>query len=150
MTAWWQDLSERERLLLMAGGAVVLLAVLVFLVINPITGFRQDARGEYQSAAETYRRVTLAAAAPRDGASTDAAELRSVLTSSASRSQIVISRLNNLEGAIDLSISATEPARLYGWLAVLEEQHGVHVRSAQIRPATTQGVTARLTLAPGG
>ena len=149
MTAWWNDLSARERQLLMIGGAVVAFAVLFFLIIRPLTTYRQNAMLDYDRAVSTYRQVTIAAAAPQEGA-LDPAALRSVITSSAQASGIVINRISSQGAVLDVSIAGTSPARLYGWIAGLEAQHNVHVQSAQLRPSSENGVTARLTLMGGG
>ena len=150
MTAWWQDLSERERQLIMIGGGVVAAALVLFLVVSPLLSFRNEARADYTSAAETYRRVVLAAAAAGNEGTSDPAAVRSVVTSTANRSGIALDRIASDGGVIDISIGNTQAARLYGWLTALEEQHQIVVRNAQIRSSGTQGISARMTLAPGG
>lgn len=147
--AWWHDLSARERTLILAGGGVLALAVLYFLIIRPLSGYQQTAMADYDRSVRTFRQVTMAAAAPQDGAF-DPANLRSVITSSATQSGIVINRISSQDNAIDISIAGTSPARLYNWLSILEEQHRVHVQSAQVRPSSESGVIARLTLVGGG
>lgn len=147
--SWWQDLSARERLLIAICAGVIALAMLVFLVIRPIGEYRANAVVEFEQATETYKRVQLAAASPRQEGSTDFSELRSLLTRTAQSSGIVINRIATRNQVMELSTAGSTPARLYGWLALLEEQHQVHVQVAQIRPASGNNVTALLNLAPG-
>ncbi|MEM9232628.1 MAG: type II secretion system protein M [Pseudomonadota bacterium] len=149
MTAWWFDLSSRERVMIMIGGAVLVLALFLIMIVRPLNDYRERSIAEYDRAVSTHKQVTLAAAAPQDDA-LDAATLRSILTSTANANGIIINRISSQENALDVSVAGTRTSRLYGWIAVLEEQHNVMVQDAQLRPANEGGVTARLTLVSGG
>lgn len=52
MKQWWQQLSERERRLLLFGGGLALVLVIYFLIWSPLSEAAQRARTEAYKAAE--------------------------------------------------------------------------------------------------
>lgn len=147
MTAWWQDLSQRERLSLIALGVLLALVVAVFGVVRPVASWRSSAEADYRQSLTLYERVARAAAAPRDDRGETGA-IRSVLTGTAEQSGITVTTIRPPEaGAIELSITSPTLERFYDWLSRLEREHGVYVLEALVRPAPEGGgVAARLTM----
>lgn len=151
MKAWYTSLSVRERTLVMIAGGLVGIFVLLTFIIQPLISYRTSARADYLNASATYSTVMRAAASPATAGRSDPSGLRSILTRTAARSDVVINRINSEGAQIDLSISNVAAGRLYGWIGLLQTEHNVLVQEAQIRPASDgRTVTARLTVAMGG
>lgn len=144
---YWEQLSQRERALIGIAAAALVLLLLMVAVIRPALGYRADAKDAYARAVETYTLVHRAAAVPAGTTTLSTGELRLRLDESARELGIVISRINLGEDVVDLSTGVVSPDKLFGWLALLEQSHGVVVAEAAVRPAPNgAGVTARLTM----
>ncbi len=150
MTAMWTRLSPRERILVALAGGLLVILLLSMVVIRPILSFQSSARADYDAATETYQYAVRAARTPSTGGDIDISSLRTILTRSANQNGIIIERFNAQGDALDLSVGPTTTQRLYVWLATLNNEHGVTVREASLRPAGDgQNIAARLTVAKG-
>ncbi len=150
MTAWFTALSQREKLLIVGGAALIGVVLFAMMVMGPVLRFQSTARLAYDDASTTYQLVARAAESPSGDNSLDSSAMRSILTRTAGRSGVVINRINSNGAEIDLSISNINTGRLYGWLGLLQLEHKIVVREAQIRPSNDGStVTARLTMAEG-
>lgn len=150
MRDYWEQLAPREKLLIGIAGLLIAVLLFTLLVMRPVLGFNERAKSRYENATETYTLVTRAASRPAGQEALEMTAVRSILTRSAGQNGIVINRINVQDANIDLSIANTRAARLYEWLARLENEHQIFVEDAQIRPANDGvTVTARLTVVSG-
>lgn len=151
MTQFWSQLAPREKQLIAIAGVLLAILILTLLVIRPALAYRTDGRQAYDDAVRTYVSVGRAAQVTGQAASADPSAIRSILTQTAQRSGIVINRINSQSDLIDMSIADVDATQLFSWLAFLEGQHGIVVRTGTVRPGGETGlVSARLTVASGG
>ena len=57
MTAWWSNLSSRERLLISVAGVLAGLLILSFFIVRPIGSWREDADRRADTARSNYELV---------------------------------------------------------------------------------------------
>lgn len=133
---WWADLSKREQTLV--GVAAMLFAVffLSFLVVRPLTQWREDADNRAAAARDGYELVASAAAvgaATSPRGRTSNTPLRQAVLSSASAAGIELVRISNAnEGQVEVQSQPVDGDRLYAWLETLEKRHGATVIFADI------------------
>ena len=143
MTAWWYDLSQRERLLIMAAGALA-----AVLLVRPLAQWRGAAADRADAARDGYELVASAAAVGSpDAAAAPRANvpLRQSITSSAVNAQIELVRIGAVSnGQIEVQPQPVEGARLFQWLGALENQYGVKVVFADISRAEGGAVNAQV------
>ncbi len=151
MRAFWEKLSQRERVFVGVGGAIAGLLVLFQLIVAPAVGWRQS-MAEKRDGAEDLYRLVASASASAGGATQDAgADLTSpiinVVTDTAAAGGVEISFRNaRPDGGVDATVSA-ESEKLFEWLRTLESRFGVTVAAADIAREKDGGVRAQLTLA---
>ncbi|MFZ5617125.1 MAG: type II secretion system protein GspM [Pseudomonadota bacterium] len=151
MTAFWERLSERERLFVAAGGAILALLLFYQLIISPALGWRATMSEKRARAEDLYRLVSQASVnagviAAAAGVDLDTPILN-VLTQTTAQFGVQVNYRNAREdGGVEANVAA-DPAKLFEWLKALEEQFGVSVAAADIaRSASGEAVQAQLTL----
>lgn len=154
MKAFWDRLAPRERLFVIAGGAVVGLLILLQLIIAPAVGWRDAMKSKRAGAEDLYRLVANASASAGGAAANANADLATpiinVVTDTAGANGIEISFRNaRPDGGVDATIAA-DPEKLFAWLRLLETSYGVMVVTADIAREKSGGVRAQLTLARRG
>ena len=157
MNAFLERLSERERLFVSVGGAVVALVALLQFAAFPLLRWRAD-MAERRTNAETLYLLVAEAGAARGGAASAtlspkaATPVRNAIADSAKAERVELSYLNaRPDGAVEANAAAASDA-LYRWLGALSRDYGVVVIAADIaRDQNDGGLRARLTLSrPGG
>ena len=156
MIGWWQNLSQRERIMLAAMVAVLVLALLALGIVRPLVQWRDGGRVALESAETTAmlvdRAVANAGAATAGGAT--GGELRGIVTAYAGEYEIPVSafQLTQSGASVIISIEDVSSNRLFAWLGRLAEERNIHVTEARITPARagSGGVQARVTLGQGG
>ena len=150
MIAWWQGLSERERLIVGVGGAVAALLFVFQFMVKPVANWHAGMSSRADVASQEYALVTSAAAAgarvaaPSDSANTNV-PLRQALTLSAAAAQIDLVRVGaEVDGQIEAQPSAVEPERLFQWIAALDSRYGISVAFADIARVEDGEVNAQV------
>jgi general secretion pathway protein M len=155
---WLANLAPRERNLVYVAAGVLAVAVLYFAVVMPLQTMsaRRAARIEQKGADLAWMRqvapqVMAAAAA---GGGTRAGESLVVLVDRTGREAGLGNALRDQspsgEHGLRLRLEAAPFDVLVGWLANLQQQHGVTIAAADIAQAGAPGlVNASLTLAHG-
>ena len=157
MREWFDNLSERDRRIVIYGGAVVLVLVLlgIILPLHRNVAMARERVARKQGDLQFLQSVAqqLASAAPGAGNAASGESLVVLIDSSAR------------EGGLGKSLSSSQPTgdkglrirldrvsfdALVAWLARLSPQHGVRVESAEIESAGEAGlVNAGLVLKGG-
>lgn len=157
MREWFDNLSERDRRIVIYGGAVVLVLVLlgIILPLHRNVAMARERVARKQGDLQFIQSVAqqLASAAPGAGNAASGESLVVLIDSSAR------------EGGLGKSLSSSQPTgdkglrirldrvsfdALVAWLARLSQQHGVRVESAEIESAGEAGlVNAGLVLKGG-
>ena len=133
MREFWNNLSEREQLILKIGAGVLGLFILVQLIIAPVVGWRGEqarradvARGVYDLVAEAAAQTGAGGAVASDR------PIREAVTQTAAVADVTLSFVNaRSDGALDVSATA-DPAKIFDWIARLQREHGVSVISSDI------------------
>lgn len=154
MKAFWDRLAPRERLFVIAGGAVAGALLLLQLVIAPAIGWREAMKAKRAGAEDLYKIVAAASASAGGAAANAGADLSTpiinVVTDTASANGVEISFRNaRPDGGVDATVAA-DPEKLFDWLRTLESNYGVSVAAADIAREKSGGVRAQLTLARRG
>jgi len=151
MRAFWERLSEREKLFVGAGGAVLAAFALLQFIVVPALGWRQNMSEKRQRAEDLYGIVSEASANAGVVAAAAGVDLSTpalnVLTQSTAQYQIEVNYRNAREdGGVEANVAA-DPRKLFEWLGALESRYGISVASADIaRASSGDGVQAQLTL----
>lgn len=136
MKAFWARLSERERLFVAVGGAVVAVFIVLQLMISPALGWRAGQSDRRNRAEELYRLVAEASATAGTVAARGDADLQTpilnVLTQSTGEFGVEVNYRNGRQdGGVEANVAA-DPAKLFEWLVMLEDRYGVAVASADV------------------
>jgi general secretion pathway protein M len=151
---WLAGLSDRERNLVYAAGALAAVALLYLVLVLPFqtSGARMRARVEKKTGDLSWMQaqaplVMAAAAAPAPGAS---GESLVVLVDRTAREAGLGAALRdqspNGNAGLRLRIEAASFDTLVTWLANLQQQYGVSIDAATIDAAAPGMVNATLTL----
>jgi general secretion pathway protein M len=155
---WLAGLAPRERNLVYAAGSLVIIAVLYFVLVLPITTMaaKRAARVEQKTADLAWMRQVApqVAAAAAAGAVAGSGESLVVLVDRTGREAGLGGALRDQSPSGDqglrLRLEAAPFDVLVVWLASLQQQHGVKVEAATIDATATPGlVNASLTLTHG-
>ena len=160
MSAWWAGLAPRERVVL-AGGAVLLLLVVLWLMIwEPLAQKREQLRADISSLSADLSWMKQVAgqvkrrAAQQGNTGNGAAAGGSVLTLVE-----VSARAAGLREALERVQPEGQGARLWfndtsfdgllRWLAELEQRHGLQISQLAVDAAAAPGVvSARVLVEP--
>ncbi|PQA86799.1 type II secretion system protein GspM [Hyphococcus luteus] len=136
MSAWWSDLSARERMLVLIASALAGVLLLSLGIVRPLAGMRASAERNASSARDAYE-LTAAAAAVAGGTEQGAPLARTPLrdalitTTNAAGIQLVrIGTENNNQ--IEVQIEPVEGDVFFAWLADLENRYGAALATADI------------------
>jgi general secretion pathway protein M len=155
---WLAGLAPRERNLVYAAGGLVIIALLYFVLVLPITTMaaKRAARVEQKTADLAWMRQVApqVAAAAAAGAAAGSGESLVVLVDRTGREAGLGGALRDQSPSGDqglrLRLEAASFDVLVVWLASLQQQHGVKVEAATIDATATPGlVNASLTLTHG-
>ena len=157
--AWYDSLAERERrLVLIAGGfvAIALLWLLLVLPLHTITA-KRAARVEKKTADLVWMRsmAPQVAAARSSGAAASSNESLVVLIDRTARQAGLGSSLRdqspNGQHSLRLRLESASFDSLVAWLALLQQQHGVAVETANVDVGSAPGlVNASVTVGQAG
>lgn len=138
-----RTLSERERRVLMVGGAI---AVLLFILVVVLPLDRSVTRLQHSAAhkradLEWMRSVAPELAAAGPGPSADNEPLIVLVNESARQSGLALSGTGpSGNGGLSVQMQSVAFDRLVGWLARLQQRDGIQVQTADIRRGDGQGL----------
>ncbi len=148
MTAWWNDLSQRERTLILVAGGLAGLLFLSLMVVRPMMGWREDASRRAEQARDGYEMVAAAAAVgakAADPAPQASTPLRQAITASAVASGIELARIGaEANGQIEVQPEPVSGDVLFAWLRQLEMRFGVSVVFADMAGADDGAINAQV------
>lgn len=148
---FWRNLSERERLLIMAAAGLLALFVALQLVVRPAADWRADQHRALEQAQGLYTLVNEAGARSpgvAQAAGDVQTSIRAALAQTASAAGVNLVYVNvRPDGAVDANLADVDPERLFNWLQSVERDYGARVVSADIVRERAQpgAVRAQLT-----
>ncbi len=152
MGNFWNNLSERERLLLRVAGVLAAVLFLVLLVVRPINGWRSEKEADVNRAANTYEMVAEAAAASGGASSSKAVRdaqtpIAAIISTTAAGANVSLNAYNGRpNGTVEATITATQPPFLFEWMGMLETEYGLQVEYADIAREQTDPALVRAQL----
>lgn len=155
LTRWWNERSQRERVML--SGMLVLIAVtaLWYGVIQPLRrGVESAAAAKAESAAELAEATTVAGRLDAQrrsvGTRRTASSLENLIATSAAQSGVTLDRHQLDDAAITVWAGATDAKRVFAWLAILQSRHGIGVTDLTAIPGEAGTIQVQATLAGAG
>ncbi len=160
LNEYWEGLQPRERVALLAGAAVLLVATLYFFLWQPLMSSRAEMRQEVAQQRALLRWMNGAASEARRLRGSGAGNrmqggqsLLSLVDQSARKAALggVVKRVEPDGKQVRIWLEGAGFDKLVGWLERLERDNGVSVVKATIERADSPGVVnARLRLSGGG
>lgn len=156
MKQFWQNLSDRERALVMGAGILCAVLFLVLFVYLPMTEAREDAISRERAASDSFEQLaTLAAEAKmlrRQGTQptsrsilTNDVSQRVLISRSARQAGITISRIQPTDGgALTLWIDSVPSQRFFAWVKTLDESYGLAPDNVSLQPEADGTVRAQI------
>lgn len=157
MRAWYNNLSERDRKIVLYGGIAIFVLVLlgIILPLNRNISTARERVERKQNDLQFIQSVApqLAAAGPASGGAANPESLVVLIDSSARESGLGKSLSNSQptgDKGLRIRLDRVAFDAMVAWLARLSQQHGVRVESAEIESAGEAGlVNAGLVLKAG-
>ena len=143
---WWDNISEREQQLTFISLVVVFIAVIYFLIWQPIATNLAASQQKLQSSEQTLQWVEsnanklVAAGVGNNKTTARKQNLSQLISSTAKRNKIVISRIQNRNGSVDIWINQVEFNQFLKWITALQNQYQIQVNSADLNQDKTQGM----------
>ena len=143
---WWDNISEREQQLTFISLVVVFIAVIYFLIWQPIATNLAASQQKLQSSEQTLQWIEsnanklVAAGVGNNKTTARKKNLSQLISSTAKRNKIVISRIQNRNGSVDIWINQVEFNQFLKWITALQNQYQVQVNSADLNQDKTQGM----------
>ncbi|WP_084419264.1 type II secretion system protein GspM [Henriciella litoralis] len=163
MRDWWVGLSLREKGLLGTAGAILLVLVIWYGVVTPMTNAREEARLARQTASNELAQLERLLAAQRamsplsaapgntNGQSLSGDAFKSEVTRSAQAAGLSIARLQGGDGGpFSLVFEQADARQLYYWLGQVETSLGGSVERMSIDQAPNGRVRATVDVVAGG
>lgn len=134
MKAWWLGLSERERIFVAGGAAIIAVLAAAMLVVKPLANWREAALQRVETAERDYRLVHRSAAlAPVSSAANDETPVRNIVNQAARAQNITLTFVNALEdGSVEIQAGPLAPDVVLEFFATLERAHGIRATTADI------------------
>ena len=136
MTNWWNNLSARERLMMVIAAGLAGVLILTFAVVQPLTNLSATADQRVQSARSGYELTATAAALSSHGAlpgSSDQTPLRQAVIATAAAAGIELIRIGaETEGQVEIQAAPVNGDVFFAWLSQLQATYGANVAFADI------------------
>ncbi len=153
---WWLDLTDRERIIIRAGGVIVAFCLFYLVIWSPAANWRDVSRAEAQSAARSFSVVQAAAEknpkiTGRDQRRIDLkTPARSAVLNSSSRAGFKLNTINEQSnGDISVSASQAKPDAVLAWISQLQRQYGMSVIKADMAREQSDRDLVRVQLTVG-
>ena len=144
MKQWWNNLTLRERRLVLSGGLALLLISLYHSIWSPLQQHLQTSREQVQQLqqqldwmhqqAPLVQKMKLVA--PAKELHTDIA---SALSVSSQHYQIMLKWVQPQGDTTQVELDSLSFAKLLSWLDMLEQRYGITVRQIELQPTDTAG-----------
>ena len=134
---FWNDLSDRERWVVVAGASVLVLGTMFLLLWTPISTWKENAAISARTAERDYELVKEAAMRrPASSASDEfdaTTPTRNAILQSSEQAGVSLQFVNTLDdGSVTANASGVAPEQLYRWISVLEQSFGIAVSRADV------------------
>ncbi len=136
MSAWWQDLSARERVLVMIAAGLAGLLLISLAVVRPLLDLRADAERRAQVARDDYELTAAAAAVAGGGAQLSGdtqTPMRQAVIATAASAGIELVRIGaETDGQLEIQAAPVSGDIFFSWLGQLQGGYGASVAFADV------------------
>lgn len=147
MNAWWRGLSVRERIIVSAGGGLIVLLACFQFIFSPLMGWRAAAESRAERALADYQLVRRAASLARPASEEPIGEqpIRNALADYASRYSVPLVFVNALsDGSVEMQGGPANPKAVFELFSALEKEEGVIVTVVDVARAVDNPEMVRL------
>lgn len=143
---WWGTITEREQQLTLISTMVVSVALIYFLLWSPLANNLADSQNKLKSAQQTLQWVEsnanklVEAGIGNNKTSAKKQTLSQLINSTAKRNKIIISRIQNRNGTVDVWINQVEFNQFIKWMTALQNQYQVQINSVDLNQDKVQGM----------
>lgn len=152
---WFMDQSPRDQMMLSAGGVVVLLYILIFMVLLPLQNDLQRTEKRNMVALQEQEEVRQLAGQllARQGAGQEAVaqNLTSLLNDSTREFGLIMENLQPSGNSARVRLGASSFNNVLAWLNEMENKHGLQISDVTITADRNPGVVqVNIQLTQGG
>ncbi|EHK9125834.1 type II secretion system protein M [Vibrio parahaemolyticus] len=135
--AWWSGISQREQRLVMGCGALAILGILYWGLLQPMSQRAELAQSRIQSEKQLLTWVQdkaddITALRKSSGVSYSNQPLNQLISSSARRFKVELIRMQPRNDSVQVWIKPLAFNQLVDWLRYLKEQQGIEVEFLDI------------------
>ncbi|WP_101757508.1 type II secretion system protein GspM [Oceanicoccus sp. KOV_DT_Chl] len=146
MQQWFNNLTRQEQLLLLCGGASVILYVLFVLILQPMSSSVAQLEVQNQRAAETLNSVTALAAEYEAlkqkgyAVSNQSQNLTRLIDNTVKKNGLAMSRFQpSSSGDVQVRFENAAFNNIVAWLHELENEQGVVIKDLSVSPGSDSG-----------
>lgn len=152
---WFLDQSPRDQMMLLVGGAAVLLYILIFMVLLPLQGDLERNERRNQAVLQEQEEVRQLAgqlmARQQSGQGAVAQNLTSLLNDSTREFGLVMENLQPSGNSARVRLGASNFNNVLAWLNEMENKHGLQIGDVTITADRNPGVVqVNIQLTQGG
>tara|TARA_R110001583_G_scaffold4978_4_gene27678 strand:- start:840 stop:1322 length:483 start_codon:yes stop_codon:yes gene_type:complete len=143
---WWESITEREQQLTLISTVLVFAALIYFLIWLPLATNLADSQYKLKRAEQTLQWVEVSAnklvkaGIGNNKVTATKQNLSQLINSTAKRNQIIISRIQNRNGTIDIWINQVEFNQFIKWITALQNQYQVRINSVDLNQDKVPGM----------
>ncbi|MDF2153987.1 type II secretion system protein M [Vibrio sp. CAU 1672] len=143
--SWWDGISQREQRLLMGCGALVVLGMLYWGLLRPLSQRAEQAQTRIQNEKQLLAWVSdkadsIVALRKSTGATYSNQPLNQIVSSSARRYKVELIRMQPRNDSVQVWIKPLAFSQFVDWLRYLKEQQGIDVEFLDIDRAEQMGM----------
>ena len=145
MKSWWNSLSQRERLLVGVGGALLVLMVIYWGAWRPFSNSIETAEQQLSKQREALSWMQLRAGdlrqQPAGARQPDrSTTLEAVANTTSRQLGVSLTRLQPTEQDLLVELQVLEFERLMNWLVIMERDYGVTARLVELASEGGKGL----------
>lgn len=160
MKAWWAGLASRERVIVSAGGLVLVLVLIYLMIWEPMVNKREQVRADIsalsadlawmqQVAGQVKRRSAQQGSQPSMGTAGGSVLTLVEVSARAAGINEALERVQPEEQGARIWLTETGFDALLQWLGELEQRHGLQISQLAVDAGNAPGmVTARIKVEP--
>ncbi|GJL90726.1 type II secretion system protein GspM [Hyphococcus sp.] len=136
MSAWWNNLSARERIMLAIAASLAGVLLVTFAILRPLADLRANADQRAKAARSGYELTATAAAVAggtASGAEDNQTPLRQAVIATASAAGIELIRIGTeTDGQLEIQAAQVSGDVFFAWLSQLQTTYGASIAFADI------------------
>jgi len=142
---WWDNATEREQTLSMVSAVVIFIALIYFVLWQPLTNNLASSEASLKSAEQTLQWVEvnsnkIIASGLSSNDAVKKQNLSQLISSTAKRNNIDLARIQERNGVVDISINQVEFNQFVEWTTGLQNQYQVQIANADLSQDKVPGL----------